>query len=160
MNLSHTLATHLRRLYTGGNWTDINLKDSLDGLSWQQVTATPAGANSILALVYHLHYFVRAVTRVLQGGPLDAHDKYSFDHPPLESQVEWEAFLAEVFAEAETFAQLIEQLPPERLDENMAGEKYGSYFANLQGIIEHAHYHLGQIVLLKKLLTPPGSLPQ
>ena len=32
-------------------------------------------------------------------------------------------------------------------------EKYGNYFRNLTGIIEHLHYHLGQIVLIKKLIA-------
>jgi hypothetical protein len=29
-------------------------------------------------------------------------------------------------------------------------EKYGSVLRNIMGVIEHTHYHLGQIVLLKK----------
>ncbi|MGN6163930.1 MAG: hypothetical protein ACTHOF_05245 [Flavisolibacter sp.] len=39
-----------------------------------------------------------------------------------------------------------------KLDEIFVDEKYGTYYRNLQGIIEHTHYHLGQIVLIKKLL--------
>ena len=49
-------------------------------------------------------------------------------------------------------AVLIERLPEGKLRENLAGEKYGSYYRNLQGIIEHTHYHTGQIAVLKKLL--------
>jgi hypothetical protein len=39
-------------------------------------------------------------------------------------------------------------------DENVSiwNAKYGNYYRNLHGIIEHTHYHLGQIVLIKKLL--------
>jgi hypothetical protein len=29
-------------------------------------------------------------------------------------------------------------------------EKYGNYYRNIHGIIEHIHYHLGQIVLIEK----------
>ena len=32
-------------------------------------------------------------------------------------------------------------------------EKYGTYYRNFHGLIEHAHYHLGQIVLIKKLVA-------
>ena len=56
-------------------------------------------------------------------------------------------------SDAEAFAQLIEQLPDSRLDEVFIEEKYGTYFRNLNGIIEHLHYHLGQLVFLKKMLT-------
>ena len=43
-------------------------------------------------------------------------------------------------------------MPEERFFEDMADPKYGSWYRNIHGIIEHAHYHLGQIVLLKKLI--------
>jgi len=41
------------------------------------------------ALVYHINYYVAAVLPVLQGGPLDASDKYSFDLPPIQSKEDW-----------------------------------------------------------------------
>ncbi len=52
---------------------------------------------------------------------------------------------------------LIAQLPEGKLWEDFADKKYGSYYRNLQGIIEHTHYHLGQIVLIKKMLRTPGK---
>ena len=97
-------------------------------------------------------YYVRSVPNVLQGNPLDAHDKYSFDLPPIQSQADWENLLAKTWSDAETFASLIEQLPESRLWDDFSDNKYGSYYRNLHGIIEHCHYHLGQIVLIKKLL--------
>jgi hypothetical protein len=62
-------------------------------------------------------------------------------------------FLNETWVDAENFATLVEQLPENKLGETFTDEKYGNYYRNLHGIIEHAHYHLGQIVLIKKLLT-------
>jgi len=47
---------------------------------------------------------------------------------------------------------LIEQLPEAKLGEIFSEEKYGTYYRNIHGIIEHTHYHLGQIVLIKKIL--------
>jgi len=47
---------------------------------------------------------------------------------------------------------LIEQLPETKLGETFSDEKYGTYYRNLHGIIEHNHYHVGQIVIIKKLL--------
>ena len=60
--------------------------------------------------------------------------------------------LAKTWSDAETLANLIEQLPESRLWEDFSDNKYGNYYRNLHGIIEHCHYHLGQIVLIKKLL--------
>ena len=33
--------------------------------------------------------------------------------------------------------------------------EYGNYYRNLHGLIEHTHYHLGQVALIKKLLNEP-----
>jgi hypothetical protein len=55
-----------------------------------------------------------------------------------------------ILVEAEKFASLMDLLPESRLGENLADKKYGSYYRNLHGIIEHSHYHLGQIILIKK----------
>ena len=54
--------------------------------------------------------------------------------------------------EAEEFVILIEKLSDQDLDEIMIDQKYGTYFRNFQGIIEHLHYHLYQISMLKKMI--------
>ena len=127
------------------------------GVTWQQATTKVYSFNTIAILVYHMNYYVRAVLKVLQGGPLDAKDQYSFDHPPIQSQEDWEKFLGEVWTDAENFASLIDQLPEQRLWEDFADHKYGNYYRNLHGVIEHSHYHLGQIVLIKKILAQTGE---
>ncbi|HTM92899.1 MAG TPA: hypothetical protein VL095_10790, partial [Flavisolibacter sp.] len=68
MNLSQQLAKHFREVFSGGNWTDVNLKKSLEGVSWQQATTKVYSLNTIAALVYHINYYVAAVLPVLQGG--------------------------------------------------------------------------------------------
>jgi hypothetical protein len=153
MNLPQQVATHFRNFYTGGNWTDVNLKDSLDGVTWQQATTSIFSCNTIAALIYHMNYYVRVVTKVLQGHPLDGSDKYAFDVPAIDSAEDWEQLKNTVFSEAENFAKLIEQLPENKFEELFrGGEQYGNYYRNINGIIEHNHYHLGQIVLLKKIM--------
>jgi hypothetical protein len=114
--------------------------------------------NTIAALVYHTNYYVSAVTKVLEGEPLSAHDKYSFDHPAIQSEEDWQNLLTSTWAPAEKFATLIEELPEAKLSETFADEKYGNYYRNLHGIIEHTHYHLGQIVMIKKLLEQNSFL--
>ena len=151
MNAAQRIAADFREMYTDGNWTCTNLRDMVKDVPWQQAMIKPHGLNSLLALVYHIHYYVRVVTRVLQGGPLSGSDKESYNHPPISSQEEWEQFLGTVWMEGEEFARLVEQLPEERLWENFANEKYGNYYRNLNNIIKHTHYHLGQIPIIKKL---------
>lgn len=152
MNLTAQIAKHFRDVHFGGNWTSVNLKDSLVNITWQQATTQVYSCNTIATLVFHTNYYVSAVSKVLQGEPLDAHDKYSFDHPPIQSQEDWEKLLDKTWTDAEKFANLIEQFPESKLGETFSDEKYGTYYRNLHGIIEHFHYHLGQIVLIKKIL--------
>jgi len=121
-------------------------------VTWQQATTPLYSFNTIATLVYHMNYFVSAVLKVLQGGPLDANDKYSFDCPPVQSPEDWEKLIAKTLSEAEAFASLVEQLPEDKFGEYFCDEKYGSYYRNIHGIIEHIHYHLGQIVVIKKIL--------
>ena len=46
---------------------------------------------------------------------------------------------------------MIAQLPDSRLEAIFVEEKYGTWFRNIHGLIEHTHYHLGQIAIIKKM---------
>lgn len=152
MSLSKQLAKNLRDVHFGGNWTAVNMKDALAGITWQQATTQLHTLNTIATLVFHINYYISAVTKTLQGSPLEAKDEYSFAHPPIHTQEDWDAMCNKTFTEAEAFATLIEQIPEVQLWETFMHEKYGTYYRNIQGIIEHTHYHLGQIVVIKKML--------
>ena len=152
MSQTAQIAKHLREVHFGKNWTWVNLKDTLADVDWRQATTKIHGFNTIAALVFHINYYVEAVTKVLEGGPLESKDKFAFDHPPVNSPEDWEKMVAKTWADVEKFAGLIEKLPDSQLGEVFVEEKYGTYQRNFLGIIEHAHYHLGQIVFIKKLL--------
>jgi hypothetical protein len=152
MNLPEHIAKHFREVHFGGNWTGVNLKETLEGVNWQQAITKVESFNTIAALVYHINYYVSVMMKVLQGEPLNASDKFSFSHPVIASQDDWENLLNKFLSDAESFAALIEKLPESKIWENFDDGKYGNYYRNLHGVIEHTHYHLGQIVLIKKLL--------
>lgn len=158
MNLTTQLAKQLRDVYFGGNWTGVNLKDSLSGINWQEATTKIYSLNTIATLVFHMNYYVTAIIGVLEGGPLEAHDKFSFDHPPVVSGQDWEHLKEKTWREAKQLADLVEQLPEEKWNEDFSENKYGTYLRNITGVIEHTHYHLGQIVLIKKIIQKePGK---
>ncbi len=152
MSLTAQTAAHFRQVHFGGNWTDVNLKDTLTGVTWQQATTQIHGLNTIAALVFHIHYYVGLLLKVLQGGPLDGHDKFSFDLPPIRSQEDWDQLLNQTWTDAEALTALIEQLPEAQLWEVFSQEKYGNYYRNILGVTEHTHYHLGQIAVIKKMI--------
>ncbi len=152
MSFSKQIAKHFREVHFGGNWTVSNLRDQLSDVTWEQATTKVYSFNTIATLVYHINYYVFIASKVLQGGALVGKDEESFNHPSILSQQDWENMLKKVWIDAEIFANLIEQLTDEKLMDNFAEEKYGNYYRNIHGIIEHTHYHLGQIVLIKKII--------
>jgi len=153
MSLTTQLANQFRAFYFGGNYTGVNLKDTLMGLTWQQATTKVDSLNTIVALVFHMNYYVTAVVNVLKGNRLNASDKFSFDLPSIESNEDWARLVHKVKADVDEFIGLVEKMPESKLWETFEDEKYGNYYRNLTGIIEHNHYHLGQIVVIKKMLN-------
>ena len=152
MSIPKLTAKHFREIYFGGNWTASNLKDSLAHVTWEQATTEVYNLNTIATLVYHINYYVDAAIKVLEGEALNAKDKLSFDHPQITNKNEWNTFLTKVWNDGENFSKRIEHVEDHKLQDPFTNEKYGNYFRNLHGIIEHTHYHLGQINLIKKIL--------
>lgn len=147
------LADQFREVYLSGTWVvNTNLQAQIENLSWTEATQKIGPHNSIAALIFHLHYYIKGVQQVLDGGSLDIKDKYSFDMAPINDATEWEKLRDSMIASATRFADSIERLTPEQLGSAFVEEKYGTYERNMHVIIEHGYYHLGQIVLLKKLM--------
>lgn len=152
MTFSEQLADDIRRLYFGKSWVATDLKTQLADVTWEEALTKVSSLNTIMALTYHIHYYFAGVLDVMKGGDLTIRDKFSFEHPTINSQEDWVKFLDLVWDTAEAFAKETEQMDNERLESLMTEEKYGSWFRNVLVILEHGQYHLGQIVLLKKLI--------
>lgn len=152
MTTSEHLAQHFKQVYFGGNWTVSCLKSLLDDVTLDEAIVHYKELNSIATLSFHIHYFVQVATKVLEGGPLEGNDKLSFDPPNFQNEQEWNAYKKQLLKEGEQFVESIQQLDDIQLNEYFTAEKFGTYFRNINGIIEHTHYHLGQIAIIKKLI--------
>ncbi|MBF9221338.1 DUF1572 family protein [Hymenobacter ruricola] len=151
------LATRFREVILNGTWiANTNYQHQLTGLGWEIAVGESGSLNSIATLTQHIHYYINGIRHVFEGGDLKIKDKYSFDFEPVGSQEEWETFLHTFFNDAEKFASLLEQMPEEKLDEVFVDKMYGTYRRNIDAMIEHSYYHLGQIVLLKKIVASAG----
>lgn len=151
-NVSKQLAKHLQQVYFGGNWTTVNYQQVLQDVLWQEAITVTHDLNSMATLVQHTSYYVQALIDVLQGEPLTSKDELSFAHTPINNNNDWNEFKAGVFSKVHVAVSLLEQFPEEQLLAWFTDEKYGTYHRNILGIIEHLHYHLGQIVIIKKLI--------
>jgi len=147
------LANRLKEIFLNGTWVaNTNFKAQLKDLEWETATTKCNGLNAIADLAQHIHYYISGVKQVFEGGNLEINDKYSFDFAPIKSQIEWDNFLIKFLKDAEELVLLIEQTPVEKLEAVFVEEKYSTYKRNIDGMIEHSYYHLGQIVLIKRIL--------
>lgn len=152
MKITEQLAKHFRDIHFGGNWTCSNLRDQIKDIPFEKINLQVNGFNSVLTLTCHTTYYDKVLRQVLEGGELNSKDELSFVLPTLHSQADWEAYQEQLWQQAEATARLIEQMPDEKLSDYFTEEKYGTYYRNIAGIIEHLHYHLGQIALIKKMI--------
>lgn len=153
MKKTDQIAKRFREVILNGTWiANTNYKDQLSGLDWKTATTQYGSLNTISVLAQHIHYYINGINAVFKGGTLDIKDQFSFDFPEIISQEQWEVFLLRFWKDAEEFASYIEQLPEEVLEQKFVDEKYGTYRRNIDGMIEHSYYHLGQIVLIKKIV--------
>jgi len=147
------LANRFREVILNGKWVaNTNFKEQVSNVTLDDATKKIGSLNTIALLTFHIHYYVAGVLKVLEGGFLEISDKFSFDIKPNLSEDDWELLKSNLWNDAERFARLVEQIPDSKLNDVFVDAKYGTYLRNIDGMIEHCYYHLGQIVLIKKLL--------
>ena len=150
METVSTLTNRLKEVLIDGQWVSgTNFKKEIENMSWQNAITPVANLNSVAAIVWHIEYYLNGVSNVLKGGTLDIKDKFSFDTPDFKSQTDWENLKVSFFKSCNTYISLITKLSKDQLNATFVDEKYGDYHRNVNAMIEHCYYHLGQIVLIK-----------
>jgi len=154
MEITEAIAQHLLDVHYGENWTDVWIRSALEDVTLAEAAQiTAASPNTIAALLHHITFYNNVILARLQGVDPYVGDPNGFDVPVLEGQASWEKQKSDNLLSAQRLADAIRKVPDEVLDRPILKEKASSsYYRQLHGVIEHAHYHLGQIVLLKKLL--------
>lgn len=154
MNRSASLANRIREVLLSGKWiANTNFKEQVQLVNLQQANQRVGSLNTIALLTYHINYYLAGLLQVFRGGPLDIRDKYSFDMPELKSEEDWNVLVASLLHNAEAFAAAVEQMNDDQLVQPFVDVKYGTYERNIEGVIEHTYYHLGQVSMIRKLIV-------
>ncbi len=154
MKKSVLIVNRLKEVFLNGYWiANTNYKDQLEKISWQEAIHQVENLNTIAALTFHINYYLVGLLHVFNGGPLEIKDQYSFNLPPIHSENDWKKLIDEFLTNAELFTSAVEKMPEEKFNDNFVDEKYGTYLRNIEAVIEHSYYHLGQIVLIRKLIS-------
>jgi uncharacterized damage-inducible protein DinB len=150
--LTNEMARHMREIHFGNNWSDSAMQEILKDITWTQALETPIpNVNSIAVLVFHMNFYLDYVHRNLKNDIFIFDHEDSFKAPTIQSEADWQALLQKTWDDAEAFAQTIEKIPDAQMYK-VIPPRTNIFYKNIHGVIEHNHYHLGQIVLLKKLV--------
>ncbi|MBK6819654.1 MAG: DinB family protein [Bacteroidetes bacterium] len=153
MTRSINMANRIREVLLSGHWiANTNMQEQIRSVDWQQATFKVDTLNTIAALTYHLNYYLAGLIDAFENGKLEISDKYSFDLPIIDSAYDWDKLVSSFLQNSEMFAERIEQMQDEMFDKPFIDAKYGTVLRNIEGVIEHSYYHLGQITLIKKMI--------
>lgn len=151
--LSKQIASRIRELFLNGKWiANTNYREQISDLDWQTAVKSTMNLNSVAKLSFHINYYLEGLIKVFNGGPLEISDKYSFDLPEIPSQDAWEELVKRFMSNAEIFASQVDNLSDDTLENAFVKPQYGTVYRNIEAVLEHAYYHLGQLVLIKKLI--------
>ncbi len=152
MNILNAIATHINDVYNGENWTDVNIANTLSDVTWQQAQQqTAASKNTIASLLHHLYYWNGVMMERAKGNNPSVPGSNGFDAGELKNEDDWNDLKEKAHQSFVQLADAVKNFPAEKLFETSPTGR-SSYYKNFQGMVEHAHYHLGQMVILKKLL--------
>ena len=154
MTRNTTIAGRLREVLLSGHWiAHTNFREQLQSVNWQQATQKVDNLNTIAALTYHINYYLAGLLNAFENGKLEISDKYSFDLPPIHSEADWTTLVTDFLTNAKGFADKVEAMDDKQFYQLFIDEKYGTFLRNIEGVIEHSYYHLGQILLLRKIIA-------
>jgi hypothetical protein len=144
------LAQSLQNLYDGTPWIEVTFAEHLRRVDAKLAVQHIKRSNCIWQIVNHIIFWHQRVLRYMNEEPAEQDgDLPDFYLPENHGEENWEATKHRLEHAVKQLADAIRAFPEDRLYEVFPGTQYPAahYF---HGVVEHAAYHLGQIVLLSK----------
>ncbi len=148
------LAGRLRRAVAGPMWHG----PAVDELALRFTHATAlqhpvANAHSPWELILHMTAWARfGIARLLGDTSYDVAADEDFPKQPTDGTAdEWRAAVAELRVTYVRLGEIVRALPPSAMMEPVANRDY-NVATMLNGVVEHATYHGGQLALLARAL--------
>ena len=152
MKETERIASLMQSLYNGSPWIDVNLRDSLSGITAAEAARKLSPQmNSIWEILHHLIKWRQNVLKRIQGKVMTTPSHNYFEPVSDQSEKAWQKSLQLLEKSQHEWIWLLSNFssadfktiyPVNRLN----------YYEHIHGIIQHDAYHLGQINLLKKLI--------
>ncbi len=150
MSETARIADQLKRAFAGDAWHGPALMEILAGVDAASASARAIPkAHTIWELALHITAWDNAILRRIAGGAASPTDEENFPKVKDSSEPAWRETLANLQSQHQKLLRVISDMPDSRLTEQVPGKDYDFYFL-LHGTVQHALYHAGQIVLLKR----------
>ena len=137
-------------LQHGDSWLGYNFKEVLHGVSADKALQDISGnTNSIWKLVSHITYWRTSVVNRLTGtnNPPPFQD---FLLPADCNEASWRQALHDFEAAYHLLRNAIQHFNPDNLDKP-SPKKEQTFYELMMGCLQHDAYHMGQMMLLKKV---------
>jgi uncharacterized damage-inducible protein DinB len=144
------IVDQLRRAFAGDAWHGPALMEILAEVDAASAAARPISkAHTIWELTLHITAWDNVILRLIDGEAASPTDEENFPKVKDSSEPAWRATLANLQSQHQELLRVISEMQDSRLSEQVPGKDYDFYFL-LHGTVQHALYHAGQIVLLKR----------
>lgn len=139
-------------IYNGNPWLEVTLAHTLENVNAEQAyRKINPNLNTIWEIVNHLIQWRRNILSRMQGEIVITPD-HNYFVPVLDpSEAAWEQSLQNLAKTQEAWNAFFEDFDDADLAKIYVNNGH-TYYEHIHGIIQHDVYHLGQIVILKKLL--------
>ncbi|HET7361908.1 MAG TPA: DinB family protein [Salinimicrobium sp.] len=139
-------------LNDGSPWLGVNINETLEEISAEQASKRIAeGRNTIWEIVNHMAAWRLNVLERIQGKTI-ANPSHNYILPVENtSEAAWEDAKNQLKATEQEWLDFLENFDEDKFSEIYSTNKM-TYYEHIHGILQHDAYHLGQIVLLSKLL--------
>lgn len=144
------IAQSLQDLYDGNPWIEVVFTEHLKRVNAQQAAQRINGSNCIWQLVNHIIYWHQRALRYMNNeAPEQEGDLPDFYLPENHGEENWQATQHRLEHSVQQLTAGIRSFPEDQLYELFPGTQHQAVYY-FHGLVEHAAYHLGQIVLLAK----------
>ena len=152
MSESKRISNLYQSIYNGNRWLEVNLDNTLKNVTAEQAyRKINPNLNTIWEIVNHLIQWRRNILERMQGEVIITPD-HNYFVPVLDpSEAAWEQSLQTLAKSQDSWNAFFENFNDEDLSKIYVNNGH-TYYEHIHGIIQHDVYHLGQIVILKKLL--------
>lgn len=137
--------------YNGSPWIDVNLVDVLQDITPEQaIRKLYPAANSIWEITNHMISWRENVLQRVQGIEIKTPSDNYFV-PLQKGAITWKQTLKKLEASQNEWMAFLKNFKEAEFD--IVHKPSGmTYYEHIQGILQHDVYHLGQIVMLARLI--------